>query len=158
MGGTSASCKVRAHDLGDTRNAPIKHICTTGLCLFHRLTNLELEFGDADIRATAGALCRISSTSIKTVCLVHHCKQADLNVPELYAILGVDAILAKPPYTFLERVTLRLFSNEPKAQVWLAGLPRAFPCQAKRNILLCEWRFESHLCVVPFVKAPPKIT
>ena len=126
--------------------------------MFHRLTNLELEFGDADIRATAGALCRISSTSIKTICLVHHCKQANTYVPELYANLGVDAILAKPPYTSLEKATLRLVSNEPKAQVWLAGLPRYFPFQAKRKILLCEWRFESNLCVFLSVKAPLKIT
>ena len=150
--------KVSAHDLGHARSAAIECICTTGLCLFHGLINLELEFGDDDIRVTADILCQISSMSIKTICLVHHCKQADTYVPELYANLGVDAILAKPSYTSLEKVTLRLVSDEPKAQVWLAGLPRAFSTQAKRNILLSEWRFESNLYVFPSVKAPLKIT
>ena len=126
--------------------------------MFHRLINLELEFGDNKIRVTAGILCHISSTSIKKICFVHHCEQTNTYVPELYANLGVDAILAKPPYTSLEKVTLRLVSNETKAQVWLAGLPRSFPCQVKRNILLCEWRFERNLCVFPSVKAPLKIT
>ena len=112
MNGISPSCKVSAHDLGDARNAPIEFICTTGLCLFHRLINLELEFGDNKIRVTAGILCHISSTSIKTICLVHHCKQANTYVPELYANLGVDAILAKPPYTSLEKATLRLVDRK----------------------------------------------
>ena len=106
--------------------------------MFSNLVHFELHVKNYDISDAAFALRNIESKCIKTVCLVHHCETRE---HVYYRYLGLDEILSGPSYMSLTRVTVRLVSNRPQAQVWLAGVPRYLPRIAERKILLCEWKF-----------------
>lgn len=106
--------------------------------MFSRLVHFELHVKNHDIFNAPFALNHVESQCIKTVCLVHHCEDRE---HVYYGHLRLDEILSEPSYMSLTRVTVRLVSNRPQAQVWLAGVPRYLPRIAERKILLCEWKF-----------------
>ena len=106
--------------------------------MFSRLVHFELHVKNHDIFSAPFALDHVESKCIKTVCLVHHCEDRE---HVYYRHLRLDEILSGPSYMSLTRVTVRLVSNQPQAQVWLAGVPRYLPRIAERKILLCEGNF-----------------
>ncbi|TFK87261.1 hypothetical protein K466DRAFT_117555 [Polyporus arcularius HHB13444] len=113
----------------------------TGLSALPHLAHIDLHFTDFDISGAAYVLSSITSTSMRTVRVVHYC-QMNHDMPQLYAILKLDEILDGPAFKSLTMVTWCFVSNFGQAQVWLAGLPRCFPRLTRRKILVGRWRFE----------------
>ncbi len=119
----------------------MKLTSTTGLSALPHLAHIDLHFTDFDISGAAYVLSSITSTSMRTVRVVHYC-QMNHDMPQLYAILKLDEILDGPAFKSLTMVTWCFVSNFGQAQVWLAGLPRCFARLTRRKILVGRWRFE----------------